>query len=124
MCACLGSVPTDSNASNCYVAFSVSSLTWGICFQLEANPNKSKDIAFRHAFWHRESTCFPRLHLDVNRMLPKQARSVVPLSRIWHSSAPASWGDFNLREAESEPHVPCCDTTPRFYNRNVLKQEF
>jgi len=47
---CLGRVTADSSATNSYFAFSVFSLTWGMCSSLDTNPNRSKNIGFWHAF--------------------------------------------------------------------------
>jgi hypothetical protein len=40
--ACLGRRLSDSNNSIPYFGFSVSSVIWGVCFSLKANPNHRK----------------------------------------------------------------------------------
>jgi hypothetical protein len=50
--ACLGYISTDSNASNNPLVSSVFTLTWGTCFSLKANPNRTKNIGY----WHNSGT--------------------------------------------------------------------
>jgi len=56
--SCLGRVTADSNTTNSYFAFSVFSLTWGMCSSLDTNPSRQKNIAFWRTFGTRSAHAF------------------------------------------------------------------
>ena len=60
--ACLGRALSDSNSSINYFDFSVFSVIWGICFSLEANPKRPKNIAFWHTFGTGSAPAFIEIY--------------------------------------------------------------
>jgi NADPH:quinone reductase-like Zn-dependent oxidoreductase len=88
-------VTADSNATNSYFAFSVFSLTWGICSSLDTNPIQSKNIGFWHTFDTGSSPAFvlsPRAaYLPTHRSIHNDADSNRVFDvhflrfRVWHT---------------------------------------